>query len=121
MISLPSNISKRKHIRICMDQTAQLSQGLYKEKVFLFDISLKGVCISLPTTFDLVMEYPCLLEFKHDKPFQKSVQMKIILVRKGSDKVGAYWKEIDINSLKRLASLIEYYSFKHVSLDDIKL
>lgn len=121
MEPIPPSVKKRKYLRICMDQIAHLSQGLYQENVFLFDISLKGVCFTKPTNFDLVIEYPCILGFEHQKPSNKPIQMKISLVRINHDKVGAFGEAIDVVSLKRLCHLIEHYSFQPISIDDIKL
>lgn len=122
MIESPPPSQKRQHERIHVDQVATIRQGIYVEKIFLFDISLKGVCFSLPIEFDITTEHPCILHFEAQLLKKlKPIEMKLDIIRKGSDRVGAAWKEIDISSLRNLAGLLEHYTQKPISLDDIQL
>ena len=117
----PALSKRRKYDRICMDQVAKLQQGIYSEDVFLFDISLKGVCFSEPNTFELAIEHPCVITFSPSVALKNSIEMKLEVVRVEEDKIGATWREIDIKSLRSLANLIEIYTDTRISLDDIPL
>ena len=113
---------KRKYERVHIDQPAKIKQGMYDDDIFLFDISLKGVCFSLPSSFQLTTEHSCTLNFEAKQgPKKKCIEMKLDIVRKKENKVGATWTEIDISSLKNLASLLEHYTQTSISLDDIQL
>ncbi len=115
-----ASYKRRQYPRIHLDQLAVLQQDLYQEDVFLFDLSLKGICFSLPKSFELSKEQPCSLTFDVEAT-AKHIEIKLDIVWISNDKVGTTWSDIDIQNLKNLAQLLAHVTEETVKLEDIKI
>ena len=114
-------LNRRQYERIYLDQIAIAKQGIYQEEVFLFNLSLKGICFSEPKDFELAQEHPAIITFMTPLKPRANIEMKVDICRVTDHQVGALWREIDIRSIKALVALLSHYSSKPVSLDDIQL
>ena len=83
--------------------------NIYQEEIELFDISIKGALISVPTPSKIKITDPCVLCLTLDDSEIK-IEMSMVVVHQIDDKLGLKCDYIDLESISHLRRMIELNS-----------
>lgn len=113
-------MERRQFNRILFEADAQLGQSDRGWPVALHDLSLKGALISKPDAFDYNLDEFLTLKLNLEGS-EQPISMKMIVSHSGKDFIGLETRNIDIDSVTELRTLIELNLGDHDLLErDIK-
>ena len=106
MSALSNEQEKRHYYRVSFIHQAKISRGGKDWDCRLLDISLKGVLIEPPDSFNIEKEdlYSINLTLSEDA----QIDMKAKLIHTEENHLGFKWVDIDLDSLTTLRRLLEF-------------
>lgn len=100
-----SALERRRFSRIQFDADTRLLQGGRRWEVELVDVSLRGLLVECPPSWDGDPDQPFTAEI--DLAESQRIRMEVVLTRTEEGMLGFVCKQIDLESVSHLRRLVE--------------
>ncbi len=100
-----SDNNRRRFQRVAFDAATQLVQGERTWDVALHDLSLKGLLVKCPNTWNGDPNLPFIARISLDT--ETRIEMEVVLTRTVNDMLGFICRHIDLDSISHLRRLVE--------------